>query len=216
MFGTAEKSIAAQLQDLSLDANTLQQKIRVDELKLRGAREESGRIAEGLAQGTEKESAVARNQQEIAVIQSRIDGYNALLAPIKAKINELSLEHVRQEKRAAQEARAKEFADLVQSVGAELHAISQAAERLIVDRLWPATEKAQRLLTGFEDLGGLQEVIKLYETHLYAKYPSAEGELHLSRLRARGWKPAVYLGKSSNMLHPVRLTIQAMVPPRQQ
>jgi hypothetical protein len=215
MFGTAEKSIAAQLQDLSLDANTLQQKIRVDELKLQGAREESGRIAQGLAQGTEKESAVARNQQEIAVIQARIDGYNALLAPIKEKIDELSLEHVRQEKQAAQEARAKEFADLVQSVGAEFHAISQAAERLIVDRLWPATEKVQRLLTGFEDLGGLQEVLKLYAI-FYAKYPSAEGELHLARLRGRGWKPAMYLGKSGNMLHPVTLTIPAMVPPRQQ
>jgi chromosome segregation ATPase len=215
MFGTAEKSIVAQLQDLSLDAAEIQQKIRVDELKLQGAREESGRIAAGLAQGTEKESAVARNQQEIAVIQSRIDGYNALLAPIKAKIDELSLEHVRQEKQAAQEARAKEFADLCKSLAAEFHAISQAAEQLIVDRLWPATEKAQRLLTGFEDLGGLQELIKLYEI-LYAKYPSAEGELHLARLRARGWKPAVYLGKSSNTFHPVRLTIQAMVPPRQQ
>jgi chromosome segregation ATPase len=213
MFGTAEKSIAAQLQELSLEATAIQQKIRVDELKLQGVRAESGRIAEGLARGTEKESAVARNQQEIAVIQARIDGHNALLAPIKAKIDELSLAHVRQQKQAAQEARAKEFADIVRTLTAEYHAISQAAERLIVDSLWPVTEKAQRLLTGFEDLGAEQAVLKLNEI-LYAKYPSAEGELHLARLRARGWKPAAYLGKSSNMVHPVRLTIQAMVPPQ--
>jgi hypothetical protein len=69
----------------------------------------------------------------------------------------------------------------------------------------------QRLTTQFEDLGGVMEVVKLLGI-LYAPYPSAEGELHLARLRARGWKPVAYLG-GKNVLRPVALAVRAMAPP---
>lgn len=213
MFDTVEKTIVVQLQELSLDATSIQQTIRVDSLKLEGAREESGRIAEGLTRGTAKESDLTKNRDTIAVLEARIGANTAQLGRIKSKIDELAREHQRQEQQAAKEAREKEFADIVQSIAAEYQAISQAAERLIVDRLWPVTAKAQRLVTEFEDLGGVHEVMKLNEI-LYAKYPSAAGELHIARLRARGWKPAAYLGgKGGNVLRPVTLAILAMVPP---
>jgi hypothetical protein len=211
MFGTAAgKHILDQVEELSSEANAIQEKISEDSRKLDVARADYSRIAEGIARGTRGTSEVAKNQRETAEIQARIDGNNVILATTKAKIRELGVEYKRREGEAHKEARQKEFAGLVQSIAEEYKAISEAAERLISERVWPATAKAQRLAIEFEDLGGVQEVTKLREI-LYAKYPSAEGELHMARLKARGWKPVAYLGGKHALL-PIALTIQAMVP----
>ena len=217
MFGTAEKSIAVKLQELSLEATSLQDKINVDKLKLEGARQECERIADGLARGTAKESDLTKNRDTIAVIEARIGANTAQLGPIKAEVDELAREHYRQEQAAAKETHEKEFAELQRKGAAIAQGLVRKLEELIATDVRQFDDIRARLVTEFADLGGEETVRNFYDI-LIARYPSAVGELHLASLRRRGWKPFWRfvngrLGNPGYPLPPIKLTVCSMNPP---
>ena len=206
-----DEQLEQELAQLERAADTARTNLRRAESDFAAAESVHGQAQAACARGETKLEDVMKAKAKVEQSQFVVNDRRRAVSELEPQIQTLQQEIVRRQAEAAQLERRQEFAELVKSVDAEYREISSELERLIVERVWPVTEKVQRLATQFEDLGGVQEAVKLLGI-LYARYPSAEGELHLARLRARGWKPAAYLGGKA-VLRPVALSVQAMVPP---
>jgi chromosome segregation ATPase len=147
-------ALQAQHDALRADIQRATAQLREAEQKLEAAREQRGRIAEGIARGTAKESDAARTKAEIESLELRIDGLNRAIAVDQPKLAALShgLNHRAIAKQLAE--RREQFAALTAEGKQRAQRIIDKLADLMLTEL-PEFDKLKfRLSEQFLDLGG--------------------------------------------------------------
>jgi hypothetical protein len=215
------------------DLEKLRERLRGEQRTADAAKSELSRVVDAIERGvTGKEVEHSRAKDALELANIRVKGIEKLVAPVEAKITELSEELGRRADTAARAARKKEFAQRVDRGKALALRIREAVALLCTGDMRELEELRANLVTEFPDLGGIEEASGLREIVVKLARPS-EGvrnpEVHLAKLEAEGLEPFGFY-VSADMLRstvqgvpdrqvttlragaPVRLTVVAMRP----
>jgi hypothetical protein len=188
-----DKQLEAELQAEKREFGRLQEKLRVELRTLDAAKGEHNRVVVAIENGAAgKETDFSRAKTDVETAEIRCQGLQKLIAPIEAKISELTEELRRRETAAAKRAREKELGDRTEKLKVRLLKIRETLALLCAGELFTAEQERAMIASEFGDIGGMEIAEALTEI-LFKAAPPSEGmrnpEVHLEQLNAAGLVP---------------------------
>jgi|GEM_PF-4137374 len=187
----SDAQIEVELQLKARELDKLQERLRAEERKVDGARTELNRVVDAIERGaTGKEAEFSRATQEVETAGIRVGGLRKLIAPIEARIKELTEEFHRRQAAAAKAAHERDFAARVEKGRALAIAIREKLMRLCIEDLPEFEELRRSLILEYVDIGGNMAAVNLLEM-LLKPARGMEGlrdpQVHIAELEAKGF-----------------------------
>jgi predicted nucleic acid-binding Zn-ribbon protein len=219
-----DAQLESDLQGQKKELGKLQERLRGELRTLDAAKSEHSRVLVAIEGGaTGKETDLSRAKESVELAEIRVQGLRKQVAPIEAKIGELTEEINRRQVEAARAARERAFAQLQEEGGALAAVIVKKLMELTTEELAALDRIRIRLGLEFPDLGGpaaADSLAALLFRPSQGMEKLRDPNTHNRLLEDRGWAFAGKPGPSymkipsatSQFGNPLTLTVQSMRP----
>lgn len=186
----SDKQLEAEISAQQGELRHLRERLASEQKKLDGAVAERSRVVDAIERGeTGKQSDLSRAKEAVEEIEIRIGGLRKNVAPIEAKIAELTAESQRRQVAAAKVARENAFRDRTAKLRARGLKIREALALLCTGELFAFEQERAALALEFGDIGGLEAAKASLEILFKPAHPSEalrNPEVHLAALDKAG------------------------------